>query len=92
MLSLAGGEPEESSDGKNVWDHLSDNRKSSRNELLLNIDDMVYQNSGLRVGKWKIVFQERKLKLLFKCYSYGMFTSQQNSFSSGKIFLSLMAS
>ena len=59
ILSLAGGQPEESSDGKDVWDHLSEDKTSPRKELLLNIDDMVYQNSGLRVGKWKLVFQER---------------------------------
>ena len=59
ILSLAGGQPDKS-DGKDVWPHLSEDEKSPRKELLLNIDDMVYQNSGIRVGKWKLIFQERK--------------------------------
>ena len=61
ILALAGGQPEDAIDGKNAWGHLSENATSPRKELLLNIDDMVYQNSGIRDGKWKLIFQERML-------------------------------
>ena len=67
ILSLAGAKPDENTDGKNIWNHLSLNSKPPRKELLLNIDDMVYRNSALRDGKWKILFQERKSKSLQCC-------------------------
>ncbi|XP_018576345.1 arylsulfatase B [Anoplophora glabripennis] len=41
-------------DGLNVWKALSEDSKSSRTEILHNIDD-IYGNAALTVGSWKIV-------------------------------------
>ena len=63
ILSLAGGDVKSVSkkqDGKNVWKTLSKGEPSPRNELLLNIDNLVYHNSAMRQGKWKIIFQKRE--------------------------------
>eukprot|EP00794_Sanderia_malayensis_P018116 gene18116-19926_t len=60
ILSLAGGRPDSDTeiDGVDVWRTLSDGAESPREELLLNIDDLVYKNSAYREGKWKVVFQD----------------------------------
>lgn len=40
-------------DGKSIWDALSDNGKSDRNEILHNIDD-IYGSASLTVDNWKL--------------------------------------
>lgn len=41
-------------DGKNVWDALSKDTASDRNEILHNIDD-IWGSSALTVSEWKVV-------------------------------------
>ncbi len=72
ILALAGADPKVGGhiDGKNIWDTLSNAAKSPRDEVLLNIDDLVYKNSALRKGKWKILFQDRECYfVLFVLYN-----------------------
>lgn len=40
-------------DGKNLWDALSEDTASDRNETLHNIDDL-YGSASLTVGEWKL--------------------------------------
>ena len=59
VLSLAGGNPDDTKhDGYNVWDSVSKGVATSRKEILLNIDDYIYQNAALREGRWKYVSQQ----------------------------------
>ncbi|XP_060530121.1 arylsulfatase I-like [Cylas formicarius] len=41
-------------DGLSIWEALSQNRTSPRNEILHNIDD-IYGNAALTVGQWKLL-------------------------------------
>ncbi|KAJ8976024.1 hypothetical protein NQ317_003565 [Molorchus minor] len=54
LVEAAGGEVTKGLDGLSIWSALSKNKKSGRQEILHNIDD-IYGNSALTVGPWKIV-------------------------------------
>lgn len=41
-------------DGINVWEALSKDEKTDRNEILHNIDD-IYGNSALTINNWKVL-------------------------------------
>ena len=47
-------------DGYSVWNSLSNNKPSPREEILLNIDPLVWKNAALRVGKYKVIRGEKK--------------------------------
>ncbi|MCP4296261.1 MAG: hypothetical protein GY786_11690, partial [Proteobacteria bacterium] len=42
----------------NIWDTLSKSTASQRQEVLLNIDPVVYKNAALRVGDYKLITGE----------------------------------
>ena len=45
-------------DGMNLWETLNDpNVTSPREDILINIDEELYNNAALRVGDWKLVNQ-----------------------------------
>ena len=45
-------------DGMNLWETLNNpNVTSPRKEILINIDEELYNNAALRVGDWKLVNQ-----------------------------------
>ena len=41
-------------DGFDLWEQLSNNKESTRNEVLHNIDD-IYGTAALSMGPWKLV-------------------------------------
>lgn len=58
LYSTAGGNVSdlpENLDGKDQWDSISNNKKSARNDLLLNIDE-VKKTAAFRAGRWKLSF------------------------------------
>lgn len=61
LLSAIGNKDYEKSknklDGLNVWETLQKQQPSPRTEVLINIDPLVYKNSALRIGDWKLVNQ-----------------------------------
>lgn len=54
ILSLAGGQADPSMDGKNQWLTISEGLSSARTEFIYNIDE-IYNNSAIRVGKYKLI-------------------------------------
>lgn len=54
LLTLAGGTPDASMDGRNQWPTISQGAKSARTEFVYNIDEIA-NNSAIRVGKYKLI-------------------------------------
>ena len=59
LVSLAGGNLSSVTflDGIDQWSTLQNMTPNQRNEILLNIDDVRWENEALREGSWKIIKQ-----------------------------------
>ncbi|XP_070562845.1 arylsulfatase B-like [Ptychodera flava] len=56
FVSLAGGTPDPSLDGMDMWDMISKDEPSPRNEIVYNIDEiMPERGAAIRVGDWKLI-------------------------------------
>ena len=57
LVNLTGGNIPDMTylDGFDQWSTLQNKEHSPRNEILLNIDDVMWKNEGLRVGSWKVI-------------------------------------
>ena len=47
-------------DGHNIWNSIAYSKPSPREDVLLNIDPLVWKNAALRVGNYKVVKGEKK--------------------------------
>ncbi|XP_077982004.1 arylsulfatase B-like [Glandiceps talaboti] len=56
LVSLAGGKPDPDMDGMDVWNMISKDEPSPRDEIVYNIDDIVpVKGAAIRVGDWKLI-------------------------------------
>ncbi|XP_077981392.1 arylsulfatase B-like [Glandiceps talaboti] len=56
LTSLAGGEPDPDMDGMDIWNMISKDEPSPRNEIIYNIDEiMPERGAAIRVGDWKLI-------------------------------------
>lgn len=52
-------------DGFNLWETFRKHEPSPRNEVLINIDPLVYNNAALKIGDWKLVNQSKNSIVVF---------------------------